>query len=85
MGLGFGGRAIGTKYWYDPGAFNNGWWGFCSVLITAAFAYSGSELVGMTAAEQRRPERDMPKAIKQVFWRIGLVSTHPTQSYLLPR
>jgi amino acid transporter len=46
-----------------------------AVMIIAAFAYSGSEMVGMTAAEQRNPNRDMPKAIKRVFWRIGLVSS----------
>lgn len=74
MGLGFHGQAVGTIYWYQPGAANNGWYGFCNVLITAAFAYSGSEVVGLTAAEQEDPKRDMPRAIKKVFWRIGLVS-----------
>ncbi|KIN00623.1 hypothetical protein OIDMADRAFT_42478 [Oidiodendron maius Zn] len=72
VGLGFHGQAIGTVYWYKPGATNNGWYGFCAVLIIAAFAYSGSEVVGLTAAEQEDPKRDMPRAIKKVFWRIGL-------------
>jgi amino acid transporter len=74
-GLGFDGHAIGASNWYQPGAENNGWYGFCSVLIIAAFAYSGSEVVGLTAAEQENPKRDMPRAIKKVFWRIGLVSS----------
>ncbi|RKP32575.1 hypothetical protein METBISCDRAFT_29480 [Metschnikowia bicuspidata] len=34
-------------YWHDPGAFNNGFKGLCSVFITAAFAFSGTELVGL--------------------------------------
>lgn len=75
--LGLGSRRwepIGVKYWYDPGATRNGFYGFCSVLVTAAFAYSGSEVVGLTAYEQAEPKRDMPRAIKQVFWRIGIVS-----------
>lgn len=74
VGLGFQGQSVGTSYWYQPGAASNGWYGFCSVLVTAAFAYSGSEVVGLTAAEQEDPKRDMPRSIKKVFWRIGLVS-----------
>jgi amino acid transporter len=73
IGLGFNGKAIGVSYWYDPGATRNGWWGFCSVLMVAAFAYSGSEMVGLTASEQENPRRDMPKAIAKVFWRVGIV------------
>lgn len=72
VGLGFGGNPKGVHTWYDPGAAQNGWYGFCSVVVTAAFAYSGSEMVGLTAAEQENPKRDLPKAIRKVFWRIGL-------------
>jgi amino acid transporter len=74
LGLGFHGQAIGTFHWYQPGAADHRFYGFCSVLIIAAFAYSGSEVVGLTAAEQENVKRDMPRAIKKVFWRIGLVS-----------
>lgn len=50
--------------------------GFCSVLITAAFAFSGTEIVGLTAAESENPAIAMPSAVKQVFWRIvGLYMT----------
>lgn len=76
LGLGFHGEALGMSYWYDPGASVNGGLGFCSVLVTAAFAYSGSEMVGLTAEEQANPKRDMPRAIKQVFFRIGVVSNN---------
>ncbi|KAH9221852.1 amino acid permease/ SLC12A domain-containing protein [Leptodontidium sp. 2 PMI_412] len=72
IGLGFNGNSKGVELWYVPGAVYNGWWGFCSVLVTAAFAYSGSEMVGLTAAEQTNPRRDMPKAIRKVFLRIGI-------------
>ena len=51
MGLGFHVDAIGTFHWYQPGAAHNGWYGFCSVLIIAAFAYSGSEVVGLIPLE----------------------------------
>lgn len=39
----------GARLWYDPGAFRNGFRGFCSVFVTAAFAFSGTELVGKSA------------------------------------
>ncbi|KAM3491378.1 hypothetical protein MY3957_005320 [Beauveria namnaoensis] len=63
---------IGGEYWRDPGAFNNGFKGLCSVFVTAAFAFTGTELVGLAAAETANPRKSLPTAIKQVFWRITL-------------
>ncbi|KAI1121807.1 amino acid permease/ SLC12A domain-containing protein [Nemania abortiva] len=62
----------GARLWYEPGAFANGFKGFCSVFVTAAFAFSGTELVGLAAAEADNPTKSLPSAIKQVFWRITL-------------
>lgn len=66
------GGYIGGKYWHDPGAFNNGFKGLCAVFVTAVFSFAGTELVGLAAAESANPRKSMPKAIKQVFWRITL-------------
>ncbi|TVY82640.1 putative amino-acid permease P7G5.06 [Lachnellula suecica] len=63
---------IGAKYWHNPGAFNNGFHGFCSVFVTAAFAYTGTELTGLAAAETADPVKEIPKASKQVVWRIAI-------------
>lgn len=63
---------IGAHYWHNPGAFRNGFKGFCSVFVTAAFAFAGTELVGLAAAESDNPRKAIPKATKQVFWRICL-------------
>ena len=63
---------IASRTWYDPGAFQNGFKGFCSVFVTAAFAFSGTELVGLAAAESKTPLKSLPSAVKQVFWRITL-------------
>lgn len=63
---------IGAKYWHEPGAFRNGFKGFCSVFVTASFAFGGTELVGLAAAETANPRKTIPKATKQVFWRITL-------------
>ncbi|EON97241.1 putative general amino-acid permease gap1 protein [Phaeoacremonium minimum UCRPA7] len=67
-----GGGYIGGSYWHDPGAFHNGFKGLCSVFVTAAFAFAGTELVGLAAAETQNPRKSLPTAIKQVFWRISL-------------
>jgi yeast amino acid transporter len=63
---------IGGKYWDNPGPFNYGFKGLCSVFVTAAFAFAGTELVGLAAAETANPRKSLPTAVKQVFWRITL-------------
>ncbi|RLV91733.1 General amino-acid permease GAP1 [Spathaspora sp. JA1] len=63
---------IGGSNWRQPGPFANGFKGVCSVLVTAAFSYGGTEMVGLTAAETPNPRKSLPTAIKQVFWRIFL-------------
>ncbi|XP_055339240.1 uncharacterized protein LOC129588863 [Paramacrobiotus metropolitanus] len=62
----------GADTWYDPGAFNNGFKGFCAVFVTAAFAFGGTEMVGLAAAESHNPRKTLPRATKQVFWRITI-------------
>lgn len=62
---------IGGKYWHNPGTFNNGFKGFTTVLITATYSLAGTELVGLTVVESAsNPRIALPRAIKQVFYRI---------------
>ncbi|KEF53996.1 uncharacterized protein A1O9_09791 [Exophiala aquamarina CBS 119918] len=64
---------IGARYWHTPyEAFLNGFHGFCSVFVTAAFAYTGTELTGLAAAETKDPRKEIPRASKQVVWRIAI-------------
>jgi yeast amino acid transporter len=63
---------LGAQTWSDPGAFGHGFKGVCSVFVTAAFAFGGTELVGLTAAECDNPRKTLPRAARQVFWRITL-------------
>lgn len=67
-----GGSYIGFTTWHEPGAFNHGFKGLCSTFVTAAFAFAGTELVGLAAAETQNPRKTLPTATKQVFWRITL-------------
>lgn len=63
---------VGGRNWREPGPFANGFKGVCSVFVTAAFSFGGTEMIGLTAAETANPRKTLPKAIKQVFWRICL-------------
>ncbi|KAM3421764.1 putative amino-acid permease P7G5.06 [Cercospora zeina] len=64
---------IGGRYWNAPYVpFLNGFHGFCSVFVTASFAYTGTELTGLAAAEAQDPKKEIPRASKQVVWRIGI-------------
>lgn len=63
---------VGGKYWQNPGPFANGFKGVCSVFVTAGFSFGGTEMIGLTAAETPNPRKTLPKAIKQVFWRISI-------------
>ncbi|PPJ51445.1 hypothetical protein CBER1_09161 [Cercospora berteroae] len=64
---------IGGRYWNAPyNPFLNGFHGFCSVFVTAAFAYTGTELTGLAAAEAKNPKKEIPRASKQVVWRIAI-------------
>lgn len=64
---------IGGRNWHIPGApFVGGIGGFASVFVTAAFAYGGTESIAITAGETRDPARQLPRVVKNVFWRILL-------------
>lgn len=64
------GKYLGTGTWFKPGAFNNSFKGFCSTFSGVAFAFSGTELVGLAAAETREPRKILPKACQQIVVRI---------------
>ncbi|ASI34217.1 gamma-aminobutyrate permease [Exiguobacterium sp. N4-1P] len=42
------------------------------IILVAGFSFQGTELVGIAAGESEDPEKNVPKAVKQVFWRILL-------------
>ncbi|KAK6064259.1 amino acid permease [Seiridium cupressi] len=67
------GHYIGGKNWHIPGApFVGGIGGFASVFVTAAFAYGGTESIAITAGETKNPTKNLPRVVKNVFWRILL-------------
>ncbi|KAI1126948.1 amino acid permease [Nemania abortiva] len=74
------GERIGFRYWRDPGPMNEYLVGgslgrflaFWKVFIQATFSYGGSEMVVIASGETENPRRNIPKAIRRVFWRIAL-------------
>jgi lysine-specific permease len=53
-------------------SFKGGYLSVISVFMIVGFAFQGTELVGIAAGESENPAENMPKAIKQIFWRILL-------------
>lgn len=73
----FGGNSERSPIWFknwriDGAPFVGGFGGFLSVFVTAAFAFGGTESIGVTAGETKNPRRTMPSVIQNVFWRILL-------------
>ena len=73
----------GFYYWQVPGAMNRYYvedpdpradlgrfLAFFSTLINAAFSYGGVEMVAVAAGEAENPRKNIPKAVRRVFWRI---------------
>ncbi|WP_018665053.1 amino acid permease [Heyndrickxia acidiproducens] len=52
--------------------FHGGLLATLGVFITAGFSFQGTEIVGVAAGESENPRKNVPKAIKSVFWRILL-------------
>lgn len=61
---------IGAKYWKLDGAFANGFKGLVSTFVTASYSLAGAEMVGLASAEVQNPRKALPKAVRQVFWRL---------------
>ncbi|ORX91960.1 lysine-specific permease [Basidiobolus meristosporus CBS 931.73] len=68
-----GGKVYGvSNFTIGEAPFVNGFLGVLSVFLAAGFSFQGTEMVGVAAGESANPEKDVPKAVKQVFWRILL-------------
>ncbi|KAK5732159.1 amino acid transporter [Elasticomyces elasticus] len=71
-------QVTGFRYWKNPGGFAEylaeGSFGkflaVWSTMVTAVFAFLGTELIGVTVGEAQNPRRNVPRAIKLTFWRI---------------
>lgn len=68
----------GFQFWRNPGAMkeyvdtgsSGRFLGLFATLVNAAFSYGGVEMVAVAAGEAENPRKNIPKAVRRVFWRI---------------
>lgn len=78
LGGGPTGHRLGFQFWKNPGAMQpylkegstGRFLGVLSTFVYAAFAYGGGESIAVAACEAVNPRRNIPKAVKRVFWRV---------------
>ncbi len=71
-----GGEPIGFKnFTVDKAPFPGGFMAIISVFMIAGFSFQGTELIGVAAGESENPRENIPRAVRQVFWRILLFYT----------
>ncbi|AZR06600.1 amino acid permease [Trueperella pyogenes] len=82
-----GGSSPGTSNWTTGSApFVNDGMGVLSVFMIAGFSFQGTEMVGIAAGEAEDPDRNIPRAIRAVFWRILIfyIAAIAVIGFLLP-
>ncbi|WP_152395145.1 amino acid permease [Paenibacillus guangzhouensis] len=66
-----GGKSPGfSNFTMDGGPFHGGFLTILGVFMAAGFSFQGTELIGVAAGESENPRENVPRAIRQIFWRI---------------
>jgi lysine-specific permease len=66
-----GGKAVGfSNFTTGDAPFHGGFLGILGVFMAAGFSFQGTEMIGVAAGESDNPREHVPRAIRQVFWRI---------------
>ena len=79
----FGGEPVGTSILFPDGKasisdiFPAGWFPLLSYLAIILVNFQGSEIIGLAASETQDPVTTVPKACKQVVWRIICIYVIP--------
>ncbi|WP_285769136.1 amino acid permease [Peribacillus sp. SI8-4] len=67
------GEAIGFKnFTVGDAPFAGGFLATLGIFIAAGFSFQGTEIVGVAAGESEDPAKNVPKAVRSIFWRIFL-------------
>ncbi|MDH2895647.1 amino acid permease [Rahnella variigena] len=68
-----GGETAGWHNWAIGDApFAGGFASMIGVAMIVGFSFQGTELIGVAAGESENPAKNIPRAVRQVFWRILL-------------
>jgi lysine-specific permease len=66
-----GGHAVGfSNFTQGDAPFHGGLLSIFSVILVAGFAFQGTEVIATAAGETDNPSKNVPKAIRSIFWRI---------------
>ncbi|RHW32753.1 amino acid permease [Lysinibacillus yapensis] len=60
------------NFFVGDAPFNGGFLAIFGIFLAAGFSFQGTELLGITAGETDDPGKNIPKAVRSVFWRILL-------------
>ena len=73
VGILHGAEHAGIQNWQLGDApFVGGFPAMIGVAMIVGFSFQGTELIGIAAGESEEPEKNIPRAVRQVFWRILL-------------
>lgn len=73
VGILRGGEHAGWHNWTVGDApFDSGFASMIGVAMIVGFSFQGTELIGIAAGESADPAKNIPRAVRQVFWRILL-------------
>lgn len=61
-----------TNFFIGEAPFNGGFLAALGIFLAAGFSFQGTELLGVAAGETADPGKNIPKAVRSVFWRILL-------------
>ncbi|ETI69494.1 lysine-specific permease [Neobacillus vireti LMG 21834] len=68
-----GSHPVGFKnFTVGDAPFVGGFLGTLGIFLVAGFSFSGTECIGVAAGETENPVKNIPRAIRSVFWRILL-------------
>lgn len=72
MGYVGGHEPIGFTNYFSDGLFPNGVGAIVIAMLTVAFAFNGTEIIGIAAGESENPEKTIPKAVNATAFRTLL-------------
>ena len=61
-----------SNFFVGDAPFNGGLLAMFGIFLAAGFSFQGTEMLGVTAGETDDPGKNIPKAVRSVFWRILL-------------
>ena len=61
-----------SNFFVGDAPFNGGLLAMFGIFLAAGFSFQGTEMLGVTAGETDNPGKNIPKAVRSVFWRILL-------------